>query len=65
MSMTDDVKREITLSSPSKTSVRVAEVSTILRFSGGLHTISGRIALESELHTPAIVQRVRRDLSEL
>lgn len=65
MTMTDDVKREITLSSPSKTSVRIAEVSTILRFSGGLHTISGRIALESELHTPAIVQRVRRDLSEI
>jgi len=65
MTMTDDVKREITLTSPSKTSVRIAEVSTILRFSGGLHTISGRIALESELHTPAIVQRVRRDLAEI
>lgn len=63
--MTDSVKRELTLIAPSKTSVRIAEVATILRFSGGLHTISGRIALESELHTPAIVQRVRRDLAEL
>ena len=63
--MTDSVKRELTMASSTKTSVRAAEVATILRFSGGLHTISGRIALESELHTPAIVQRVRKDLAEL
>lgn len=63
--MTDGVKRELCLVSSSKNSVRIAEVATILRFAGGLHTISGRIALEAELHTPAIVQRVRRDISEL
>lgn len=65
ITMTDSVKRELTIIPSTKTSVRIAEVATILRFSGGLHTISGRIALESELHTPAIVQRVRRDLAEL
>jgi DNA-binding protein WhiA len=63
--MTESVKRELSLVSSTKTSVRVAEVATILRFAGGLHTISGRIALEAELHTPAIVQRVRRDLLEI
>lgn len=44
---------------------RMSELATILRLAGGLHTISGRIALEAELHTPAIVQRVRKDLAEL
>lgn len=65
VTMTDSVKQELLRVSSAKTSVRVAEVATILRFSGGLHTISGRIALESELHMPAIVQRVRRDLAEI
>lgn len=65
MSLTADVKNELTRVEATKTSVRVAEVATVLRFSGGLHTISGRIALESELHTPQIVRRVRRDLAEI
>ncbi|MEB4613049.1 DNA-binding protein WhiA [Leucobacter sp. M11] len=65
MSLTADVKNELAHFEAAKTSVRVAEVATVLRFSGGLHTISGRIALESELHTPQIVRRVRRDLAEI
>lgn len=44
---------------------RITELAAILRLAGGLHTISGRIALEAELHTPQIVQRVRKDLAEL
>lgn len=65
MSPTADVKTELVQFAVTKTSVRVAETTTVLRFSGGLHTISGRIALESELHTPPIVQRLRRALIEL
>jgi DNA-binding protein WhiA len=45
--------------------VRVAELSTILRFSGGLHLISGRIAIEVELDTAQLARRVRKDLAEL
>lgn len=48
-----------------RTGERMAELATILRLSGGLHTINGRIALEAELHTPQTVQRVRKDLAEL
>lgn len=48
-----------------RTGERMAELATILRLSGGLHTINGRIALEAELHTPQTVQRVRKDLVEL
>jgi cell division protein WhiA len=63
--LTADVKDELTRVEVSKTTVRAAELATILRFSGGLHMISGRIAVESELDTPQLARRVRKDLAEL
>ncbi|MGO4103211.1 DNA-binding protein WhiA [Leifsonia sp. YAF41] len=65
MALTADVKDELTRVEVSKTSVRAAELATILRFAGGLHLISGRIAIESELDTPLLARRVRKDLAEL
>jgi DNA-binding protein WhiA len=65
VALTADVKEELARLEISKTTVRAAELATILRFSGGLHLISGRIAVESELDSPAIVHRVRKDLAEL
>ncbi len=65
MALTADVKEELARVETSKTSVRAAELATILRFSGGLHLISGRVAVESELDTIEIAHRVRRDLVEL
>lgn len=65
MPSTPDVKNELVRVASHHTGERIAELATILRLAGGLHTISGRIALEAELHTPAIVQRVRRDLAEI
>ncbi|MDQ1584332.1 MAG: cell division protein WhiA [Microbacteriaceae bacterium] len=65
MALTADVKGELAKIEVSKTAVRAAELATILRFSGGLHMISGRIAVESELDTPELARRVRKDLAEL
>lgn len=65
MASTADIRAELVTVRPQSTRERIAEVTTILRFAGGLHVISGRIALEAELHTPPIVQRVRRDLHEI
>jgi len=65
VALTADVKDELARLEISKTTVRAAELATILRFSGGLHLISGRIAVESELDSPLIVCRVRKDLAEL
>jgi DNA-binding protein WhiA len=65
VALTADVKDELALIQVSKNTVRAAELSTILRFSGGLHIISGRIAVESELDTPQLARRVRKDLAEL
>jgi len=65
VALTADVKEELVKVATSRTSVRAAELATILRFSGGLHLISGRIAVESELDTPELAQRVRKDILEL
>ncbi|MEO7147628.1 MAG: DNA-binding protein WhiA [Terrimesophilobacter sp.] len=65
MTLTADVKDELSIVRVAKTTVRAAEVATILRFSGGLHVISGRIAVESELDTAELARRVRKDLVEL
>jgi DNA-binding protein WhiA len=65
LALTTDVKAELTRVQETRTSVRAAELASILRFSGGLHVISGRIAIEAELETPELATRVRRDLAEL
>lgn len=65
MALTADVKEELARVETSRNSVRAAELATILRFSGGLHLISGRIAVESELDTAELAQRVRKDILEL
>ncbi|MBD8703482.1 DNA-binding protein WhiA [Frigoribacterium sp. CFBP9039] len=65
MAQTADVKEELAQVEVSRTTVRAAEVATILRFAGGLHVISGRIAVEAELDSPVIARRVRKDLAEL
>lgn len=65
MALTADVKDELARVEVGKTTVRAAELATILRFSGGLHMISGRIAVESELDSVQLAKRVRKDLAEL
>lgn len=65
MALTADVKDELAKVEVGKTTVRAAELATILRFSGGLHLISGRIAVESDLDSAAVARRVRKDLAEL
>jgi DNA-binding protein WhiA len=65
VALTADVKDELAKVEVSKTTVRAAELATILRFAGGLHLISGRIAVEAELDTPLLGRRVRKDLAEL
>lgn len=65
MALTADVKDELIAFQPGRTALRAAELSTLLRFSGGLHTISGRIAVESELDSERLALRVRKDIAEL
>lgn len=65
MALTAEVKDELATIQTGKTTVRAAELATILRFSGGLHLISGRIAVESEVDTEQLAKRIRKDIAEL
>ena len=65
MALTAEVKEELGAIQSGKTTVRAAELATILRFSGGLHVISGRIAVESEVESEQLAKRIRKDIAEL
>jgi DNA-binding protein WhiA len=65
VALTADVKDELLSVEAGKTTVRAAELATILRLAGGLHVISGRIAIESELDSPQLARHVARALAEL
>lgn len=65
MALTSDVKDELARIEIAKSATRVAELSAILRFAGGLHLIGGRIVIEVELDAASIARRIRKDLIEL
>lgn len=65
MAMTADVKDELSRVELSKTCCRKAEVTAILRFSGGLHIVSGQIVIEADLDTGAAARRLRKDILEV
>ncbi len=65
MAMTSSVKDELSRVAINKPCCRKAEVSAILRFAGGLHINSGRIAVEVELDTAQAARRLRKDIAEI
>ncbi|MDQ3827261.1 MAG: DNA-binding protein WhiA, partial [Actinomycetota bacterium] len=65
MAMTSAVKDELSRLRVTKTCCRRAEVSSLLRFAGGLHIIAGRVVVEAELDTGATARRLRREVHEL
>ncbi|WP_293782526.1 DNA-binding protein WhiA [uncultured Aeromicrobium sp.] len=65
MAMTAQVKSELAQTPITKSCCRKAEVSTILRFAGGLHIVAGRIVVEAELDTGGAARRLRKDIAEM
>ncbi|HEY3685484.1 MAG TPA: DNA-binding protein WhiA [Streptosporangiaceae bacterium] len=65
MAMTGVVKDELSRLTILKPCCRKAEVSTLLRFAGGLHIVSGRIVIEAELDSGAAARRLRKDIAEV
>lgn len=65
MTLTQDVKEELARVRVQRPQARAAEVASLLRFSGGLHVISGRVAVESEVSSASIARRLGRDLLDL
>ena len=65
MAMTAQVKAELSSTAVTKSCCRKSEVSSMLRFAGGLHIVSGRIVVEAELDTGAAARRLRKDIAEI
>ncbi|GAA5152006.1 DNA-binding protein WhiA [Microbacterium pseudoresistens] len=65
MALTTDVKAELVSIRNAPPTVRVAEVTAVLRFAGGLHSIANRVAVEAEVDADLLARRVARDLAEL
>ena len=65
MAMTAAVKDELSRLAVSKTCCRRAEVSSLLRFAGGLHIVGGRVVVEAELDTGVAARRLRKEVHEL
>jgi DNA-binding protein WhiA len=65
MAMTAQVKAELAGITVTKSCCRKSEVSSMLRFAGGLHIVSGRIVVEAELDTGAAARRLRKDIAEV
>ena len=65
MALTAQVKDELSRLPVTKSCCRKAEVSSTLRFAGGLHIISGHIVIEAELDTGASARRLRKDIAEV
>ena len=63
--MTSVVKDELSRVPVVKPCCRKTEVSTLLRFAGGLHLAAGRIVVEAELDTGAAARRLRKDVAEV
>ncbi|HEX6920825.1 MAG TPA: DNA-binding protein WhiA [Actinomycetes bacterium] len=65
MAMTAAVKDELAHLTVTRPCCRKAEVSSILRFAGGLHIVSGRVVVEAEIDTGATARRLRKDIAEV
>ncbi|MEO3827594.1 DNA-binding protein WhiA [Actinomadura sp. B10D3] len=65
MAMTGVVKDELSRLTVLKPCCRKAEVSTLLRFAGGLHLVSGRIVIEAEIDTGVAARRLIKDIAEV
>ncbi len=65
MAMTAAVKDELSRLPVTKVSARKAEVTTLLRFAGGLHIIAGRVVVEAEVDMGIVARRLRAAILEL
>ncbi|MDT7788347.1 MAG: cell division protein WhiA [Pseudonocardiales bacterium] len=65
MAMTSAVKDELSRLAVSKTCCRRAEVSSLLRFAGGLHIVSGRVVVEAELDLGSAARRLLKEIQAL
>jgi len=63
--MTTEVKDELSRLVVKSISARRAEVTSLLRFAGGLQIVAGRVVVEAEVDLGNIARRLRKDIFEL
>ncbi|MFV0495474.1 DNA-binding protein WhiA [Mycobacterium sp.] len=63
--MTTEVKDELSRLPVKSVSARRAEVTSLLRFAGGLQIVSGRVIVEADLELSNIARRLRKDIFDL
>ncbi|WP_280760763.1 DNA-binding protein WhiA [Prescottella agglutinans] len=63
--MTAEVKDELSRLTVTQVSCRKAEVSSLLRFAGGLHIVGGRVVVEAEVDLGSIARRLRAEILDL
>ncbi|WP_174561851.1 DNA-binding protein WhiA [Rhodococcus triatomae] len=63
--MTAEVKDELSRLAVTQVSCRKAEVSSLLRFAGGLHIVGGRVVVEAEVDLGSTARRLRREIFDL
>jgi len=63
--MTAEVKDELSRLVVNSVSARRAEVTSLLRFAGGLHIVGGRVVIEAELDMGTVARRLRQEIFEL
>ncbi|MDQ2708362.1 MAG: DNA-binding protein WhiA, partial [Actinomycetota bacterium] len=65
MAMTSSVKDELSRLPVVKPCCRRSELSSLLRFAGGLHIVGGKVVIEAEVDTGSVARRLRREVHEL
>jgi DNA-binding transcriptional regulator WhiA len=65
MAMTAAVKDELSRLSVTRPCCRKAEVSSLLRFAGGLHIAAGKVVIEVELDTSQSARRLKKDIADI
>jgi len=63
VTLSERLKAELMSLPTPTTPIRAAELASLLRFAGGLHTISGRIAVEVELDSAQLADRVAGEIA--
>ncbi|WP_172671098.1 DNA-binding protein WhiA [Rhodococcus sp. RD6.2] len=63
--MTAEVKDELSRLVVTQVSARRAEVSSLLRFAGGLHIVAGRVVVEAEVDLGSTARRLRGEIHDL
>jgi DNA-binding protein WhiA len=63
--MTSSVKDELSRLPETKPCCRRSELSSLLRFAGGLHIVGGKVVIEAEVDTGSVARRLRREIHEL